>query len=222
MPPSQLVCFAGIGLLLLCTACDDDTRRDTGGSGAGASGAGGSGSGGNQTGGGPYTLGSLEEPCGPSGITVQSVLERVEPTYATTLKPVQQGASTGLSIGIAYAGGALTCNPPFSTGETGPEVSEQIDVEVDFAFTTDDGAFDEQLTALLAGGVGPFATLTASLPEEQINGTYDPNLPHLYDVAIGWDGQFDGATTTGSVSKGGKKSETVGEGCLVATWGGTP
>ena len=68
------------------------------------------------------------------------------------------------------------------------------------------------------GGIAPMAMLSASLPTDQIQGTFDPNLPNLYDVAVGFDAQFDHASTTGSVSKGGKKSETVGEGGLVVTW----
>ena len=207
------IALLGCAWLLLC-ACDDDARNDRDGSGGSGAGTG--------SGGAPYTLASLDEPCGPNGITAQDALANVAPEYTATLTPVQEGQPTTAVIRIEYSDGALTCHPPFSTGETGPEVSEQVELIVSFAFTTEDGAFAEQVSASLFGGLGAFATVEAAIPADQIQGTYDPNMPGLYDVAVGFGGQFDSAGTTGTVTKSGKKSETVGEGGFVATWTNMP
>jgi hypothetical protein len=211
MSARRLAPLCAIGGLFLAAACGGSARDD--GSGGGGSGQGGSGADG-----APYALQSLDEPCGPSGITARGVLDRTEREYMTSLKSLADGAMVGLVLGIAYESGPLVCHPPYSTGETGPSLSEQVEVQVDFTFKTDDGAFSEQFAAPLMGGIAPMATLSASLPADQIQGTFDPNLPDLYDVAVGFEAQFDHTSTTGSVSTGGKKSETVGQGGLVATW----
>ena len=141
-----------------------------------------------------------------------------EPTYSTKFTYTEGGAVVGLALGVAYDAGALTCHPPFSTGQTGPDVSEQVEVEVDFTFETDDGAFAEHFSAPLIGGIGPLAVLSKSLPADQIQGTFDPNLPELTDVGVGFEAQFDHAVTSGTVTKGGKKSANVGESQTVGAW----
>ena len=125
---------------VVCCACGGADDAGSGGAGSGGSGAS------SGTGGQPYPLDSLDEPCGPSGITGQGVLDAIVAEYQAAL---EGDVTAALTIGIGYDGGDIVCHPPYSTGETGPAMSEEVEVFVQVDFATSDGAFDEVFTAAL-------------------------------------------------------------------------
>jgi hypothetical protein len=170
--------------------------------------------------GGPYPLASLTEDC--FGVTGAEVLASAMSEYDTTLtynsNEPNGGATTPLVLKVSYAGGTITCNPPYSSGPSGPDSGPHVTLAVAVDFNTSDGAFAEHFAATIDGFSTDSATLSASEPEGAIVGSYDPNLPALTDVTIALDGSFAGTTTHGNVTKRGQKSPQVSEVAFVADW----
>jgi hypothetical protein len=183
-------------------------------SSSGGSGGGGSGSG------GVHELGSLDEDC--SGVTASEVLDAAAPSYTSTFTynggEPNGGATAQLTLAVSYAQGKLVCHPPLQSGPTGPDEGPHVTVDVEVAFATDDGAFHERLTGELDGFDSNSAHLSGSVPQSDLGGTYDPNMPDLQDVSVSLDASLTPTGTQGTLLKGGQKSAQVGEVAFVGSW----
>jgi hypothetical protein len=188
------------------------------GCGTPSSGGGTSPSGGGQE--SPFPLASLDATC--FGITGKMVLSTAEPQYATTLTYMgtepNAGTTTPLTIHISYEQGAITCNPPHSTGVSGPSSGADVSVQVRLDFVTGDGAFAETLDAALDGFDASQAQFTASVAANAIAGTYKPNLSGATNVTVELEGSVAGPTTHGGVNKTGKTSAVSSKFAFVASW----
>lgn len=187
---------------LLTAACSSDgPHAPTGGtttSGKGSSGASmssntstGVGGAGGANGFGGYTLTSLDEPCeGVSGLTGNAVLaqklENSSGTFEFLAIDAQGNAmpngTSALTIGVAWpAVPVATCFPAFTNADTTVTPPRVGIFGLKLSFSTADGKFAENLDAIGAvfetvdGKLSSTQILAATL-EEDLSGTYDPNV----------------------------------------------
>jgi hypothetical protein len=160
---------------------------------------------------------SLSDVCdGVSGLTGQSVLDGLKPTYAATFS-YQGGASTALSITTHYAGGPITCHThTISTGGP-PDTPAWVEVQMQMTFVTADGAFDESFSTPIGAHFTTTLGFNAPVPASAIKGTYKPTLTGFATVDIAFAGSFSGATTTGTVMEQGM-SGNVGQVMRAGSW----
>jgi hypothetical protein len=206
--PFVIATAIGISLAALTGACHG--AASTGAStGAGAG-----------TPGGPYQLKTLDQSC--FGITGNQALANASPSYSATFTygtaEPNAGTTTALTLGVQYAGGAITCNPPRESGPSGPSIAPHVTVDVTATFKTADGAFNETLGATLDAFASNGAELSATIPKESLAGTYNPNLSGVTNVTIAFDAQMAPAKTSGNVMKRGQKSPGVSEVATVGSW----
>jgi hypothetical protein len=155
-------------------------------------------------------LTSLDDPCGPSKLTGKQLLTRVASPYSTVLGPPpnKTGATTPLTIDVAYNGGPIRCEPPFEPppGSNAPSRPEVLHVEVTIIFKSEDGAFDETFDTEVSGfPEGTGVDFSHAIAADQLKGSFDPELSGYQKVTVSISGSFSGADTRGQIGKGGTK-----------------
>jgi len=134
----------------------------------------------------------------------QQVLDATRPSYAATLT-YSDDSTTGLGVDVTYDGGAIVCHPAILAppGSAAPDLPAHVEVEVTVGLTSDDGAFDESFTTLLDAFSPAAATFSERILEEDLTGTFDPELSDHTNVGVTFDATFMGASASGSLLKGG-------------------
>lgn len=206
-------------LALVLAGCGSSTS----GSPTGSGGSGGSGGGG----GGSYTLSSLGEKCDTNGPSGNDVLALTQPSYQLALDYVaaqdagaDAGATTSLTLTLAYNGGAITCHRHV-TAPPGTGMADQpakVDVTVHVTFSTSDGKFNETFDTPLSAAAGAsYASLIHSIAAADLEGSFQPTLTGgTVSVSVG--AEFEVANSWGDVMQGVKQSTTMGLVTPVGSW----
>jgi len=173
----------------------------------------------------PYTMSSLNEKCDGTGPTGAMILAATQPKYDTNLTTTATMMQSPLTITVAYMSGAIHCTPAMHPppGSAAPEVPAMVDVNVAIGFHTGDGVFAEDFTADITGNsFSTEASFSHSMKQEELKGTFDPNLTGYTNVGVSFGGSFAGANTHGTVGKGGQRPGMVPESFpFVAMWDST-
>jgi hypothetical protein len=149
----------------------------------------------------PFSLSSLQDACwSESGA---GLLAGIRPEYQGILKPRPETpwpSLVPLTVRLTYRGGAITCYPPYvpPPGSTRAFKREQVGVVIEVQFSTANGAFAETVDTDLKGGSGG-GTLSFSRRPDEIQGTYQPDLPGYDVVSVGASGSFRDEWTNGVV-----------------------
>src|SRR5687768_10120317 len=132
-------------------------------------------------------LASLDERCDETDLTGRAVLDRVAPSYVSTLVFDQDASPpTRVEITLVYDGGPITCRPRWGgLGRDRPEVDTELNVDVRATFTTvDDGTFAESFTATLTTEPGGRPRFRAGIPSRGLRGAYKPRLPNGSEIRL--------------------------------------
>ena len=174
----------------------------------------------------PYKMSSLNEKCDGTGPTGALILSATQPKYDTKLTMTDTMMQAPLTISVAYMGGVISCHPA-EHAPPGSEIADRpatVDVNVAIGFHTGDGAFAEDFAADITGSsfTGGGVSFSHSMKQEELKGTFDPNLVGYTNVSVSIGGSFNGATTQGNVGKGGQRPGMAPEAFpFVASWDST-
>jgi hypothetical protein len=160
---------------------------------------------------------SLTDVCdGVAGLTGQSVLDGLQPTYAATFT-YQGGASTALTITTRYAGGPITCHPALISMGGPPDTPAWVEVQMQITFATANGAFNESFSTPVDWHFTTTRDFDAPVPASAIKGTYKPTLTGFATIDISFGGSFSGTTTTGIVVEQGMNGN-MGQTSRAGSW----
>lgn len=168
----------------------------------------------------PYTLSTLDEPCGRE--TGSALLAGVRPEYSAPLIPrPETGWPNALlvTVRLRYEGGPITCYPRYVPPPWSARllIDERIGLVVEVELDTADGAFAERVQSELKGGhVG--GSLSLSRRPEELQGTYRPDLPGYEDVRVGMSGNFWGDWSNGVILQTGQRPGYASEYIPLAYW----
>ncbi len=104
------------------------------------------------------------------------------------------GECPSLEIDISYTDGAITCVSGFMPSPNGGFTPGALELELDFAFKTDDGELDETFREVLIASYT--LEFTHSLALSELSGSYEPTT--MADT-ITINADFSGSTTWGTI-----------------------
>lgn len=167
----------------------------------------------------PERLQSLDEPCGPDRVTATELLAEIQGPYESPFG-LDKLSIDRLALDAVYHDGMILCFPPVhaAPGTLQPDQPAHLEIEIEVAFATANGAFDERLSATLSGSAGTAPTFTSAIAATELQGTYVPSLGSRDEVGLSVSGSFFGAETSGAVFEGRRISASVGESAPVGYW----
>ncbi|MEC9405748.1 MAG: hypothetical protein VX549_00565 [Pseudomonadota bacterium] len=160
------------------------------------------------------------------GFTAQDMLDLATGSQRATLDfaaSTQEGDTTGLTVTVTDTGDAaefVDAQP----GESSPGAGcpDFIVVSVQLRLTSDDGRFDETLTAPLVAFQASEAGAIIDVDADALTGSYDYASadPETYaSRVVIFNASFDGDGTTGRVSGTGTRTDGTEHTVTIAHWG---